>query len=284
MNKWQFLIVSLVGSVLTFNAWAMSNARSLKVVVSIPPQKYLVTRIGGDHVSVSIMVKPGQNPESYEPTPKQMAEVEHADLYFRIAVPFENVWIDRIISNSPKLDVIGCCGPIDINSTDGEHPEDAHVWTSPENARVLAKIIFDALVKTDKENSEFFTKNYNGLIHDLDELDSYIRTRLENLQNRYLVVVHPAWGYFARTYDLEQISVERHGSEVRARALMELVDLIREHHIKQIYSQKQYSSETMKVLAKEAGARLVELDPLAENYIDNMRYVADMIATTDTAQ
>ncbi len=258
--------------------------KPIKVFVSIAPQKFLVEKIGGERVDVSVMVKTGQNPETYEPTPRQMAELEKADLYFRIAVPFEDVWIDRIAANNNKLKIIGCCDAINIHGTDHEQQNDLHVWTSPGNAKILAKIISDALIETDSGHSGFYEEHYQELLAELTELDRYIKTKLQGLKNRYIVVVHPAWGYFTDAYDLEQISVERHGVEVRAKTMTELVDFIRNNHIKQLYTQKQFSSGSIKMLASETGARLVELDPLAENYIDNLRHVADCIASAGIKQ
>lgn len=254
------------------------------VFVSILPQKYLVERVGGERVKVNVMVRPGLNPETYEPTPKQMAELSNADLYFRMAVPFESVWIKRISSLNPDIRIIECCGDLVINDPvthDHESHEglanDAHVWTSPQNAIVLAGIIKSALSEFEPDSSVYFENNYRLLLSDLNDLDQYIRTELTGINNHYLIVAHPSWGHFAEAYGMQQISIEQHGAEIKARQLSKLVEFARKENIHTIYTQKQFNNASAKILAREINGRIVELDPLSEDYINNLRHVTQVI-------
>ena len=259
---------------------------TIKVFVSILPQKYLVERIGGKRVNVSVMVKPGLSPETYEPTPKQMAELHDARLYFRIAVPFESVWIQRIRDLNPQIRIIECCGiPDSAGSNAGHHAgsdtrftRDAHVWTSPKNAIVLAGIIKSALSEYDPEANEYYAVNYNMLVNDLDLLDAFIRKELADIKSPYFIVSHPAWSHYAAEYGLEQISIERHGTEVRAKELSRLVEFARKWNIHTVFVQKQFNSASARTLAREINGKIVELDPLAEDYIKNLRQVTQAIA------
>src|SRR5690606_36124019 len=97
--------------------------------------------------------------------------------------------------------------------------DDAHFWTSPRNAIVLAELIRSALADFEPGSAGYFEKNYMELVSDLKELDRYIRTALNDIENRYLIVAHPSWGHFAEEYGLQQISIEQHGSEIKARQL-----------------------------------------------------------------
>ncbi|OQX34107.1 MAG: hypothetical protein B0D96_10235 [Candidatus Sedimenticola endophacoides] len=81
-------------------------AAAPRVFVSIPPQQYLVEGIAGDLLEVEVMVGPGQNPATYEPLPRQMARLSGALLYYRIGVPFERVWMTRLLANNPSLEVL----------------------------------------------------------------------------------------------------------------------------------------------------------------------------------
>jgi zinc transport system substrate-binding protein len=256
----------------------------VNVFVSILPQKYLVERIGGERVTVSIMVRPGLNPETYEPTPKQMSGLSDADIYFRIAVPFESVWIKRISSLNPYLRIIECCGDLVIKDPVTHDHEfhtglvnDAHVWTSPQNAIVLAGIIQSALSEFEPQSAKLFENNYRILVSELDDLDQYIRTELASINNRYLLVAHPSWGHFAVAYGLQQIPIEQHGVEIKAKQLSRLVEFARREKIQTVYIQKQFNSASARVLANEINAGIVELDPLAEDYINNLRVVTQAI-------
>ena len=267
-------------------AVAANTEGKINVFVSILPQKYLVERIGGNRVDVSAMVKPGLSPETYEPTPKQMAALNTARIYFRIAVPFETVWIKRIKDLNPQIRIIECCG--DLNITDPAHQDhgkfntryanDAHVWTSPENAIVLAGIIKSVLSEYDPGSAEYYSANYNILVNDLGALDAFIRNELAGIKNRYFIVSHPSWGYFAEAYGLEQISIEQHGTEVRAKKLSRLIEFARQREIHTVFVQKQFNTASAKTLAREINGKIVELDPLAEDYINNLGYVARAIA------
>lgn len=267
-------------------AVAANSKGTINIFVSILPQKYLLERIGGNRVNVSVMVKPGLSPETYEPTPRQMAALNDARLYFRIGVPFESVWIKRIRALNPQLKIIECCGELyvsdpadhDHSGFDTKFSGDAHVWTSPKNAIVLAGIIKSALAEYDPEASEYYSANYTVLVNDLDSLDAFIRKELADISNPYFIVSHPAWGHYAEAYGLEQISIERHGAEVRAKELSRLVEFARKWNIHTVYVQKQFNTGSAKTLAREINGKIVELDPLAEDYLNNLRYVTRAIA------
>ena len=248
----------------------------IKIFVSIPPQKFLVEQIGSNRVSVRTMVNPGSNPETYEPTPKQMAALSESQLYFKIGVPFETAWIDKIEKLNQDLIVIYYCDKIVSHKT-SSYDLDAHIWTSPKNAKFLATLIKNTLVGFGPQDKNFYENNYAILIDRLDALDRDIHNQLVQLNNRYLIVSHPSWGYFADTYNLKQLSIEQDGSEIRAKKLSRLIELAKAENIHTVYTQKQVNNASAKILAREIGAKLVELDPLAENYIENMRQVVTKI-------
>jgi len=274
---------------LLFALMDVSSAQAIdmvKVFVSILPQKYLVERIGGDRVHVDVMVRPGLNAETYEPLPRQMTALSEADVYFLIGVPFESIWIKKISAANPGLRIIDCChaltpkGLANVkHETDDvvRHAYDAHVWTSPRNAMLIADIMLHALTDIDSAASENYGKNHAALVQDLDDLDQFIKKQFTSLGNRYLMVAHPSWGYFADAYGLTQIPLERHGTEIRPRELSGLVNFARSNNIHTVYVDKQMNSASARLLARETGAGVVELDPLAEDYINNLKNVTQAI-------
>lgn len=253
----------------------------VRIHVSIPPQKFLVERIGGNRVDVAVLLKQGMSPESYEPTPRQMARLNSSSLYFRIGVPFEEVWIKQVAELNPELAIIPCCGSLGAithdHSNEEQYLKDTHVWTSPDNAKELARIIRDVLIEHDEVNTAIYSRNFDQLAEELDQLDLKIKHNLDEIRHRYLIVSHPSWGHFAERYHLNQVPIERHGSELRARELARLVNLINATGIKVIYVQPQYKTTAAKVLARETGASMIEIDPLAENYIENLEMISKLI-------
>jgi len=262
------------------------------IFVSILPQKYFAERVAGEHVKVSVMVGNGKSPATYEPTPKQMALLDNSQLYFKIGVPFESIWIDAISELNPDLEVIECCTElitrhdegnshehhVEVEHAEKEHAMDPHIWTSPANAKYIALKMKKALIDSYPVYAKEFEINYSRLIEDLDRLDQDIKSNLAHLKNRYIIVSHPSWGYYAEAYDLIQIPIEVEGKEVRAKSLAKLIEFARSKNINRVYVQKQFNKNSAEIIAREIAADVIELDPLAEDYIANLYSVTDAIS------
>jgi len=265
------------------------------IFVSILPQKYFAERVAGGHVKVSVMVGKGQSPATYEPTPKQMVLLNKSQLYFQIGVPFESIWIDAISELNSQLKIIECCTEIGTRHGEGHSHEhdvekvnakevnaiDPHIWTSPANAKHIALKMKKALIDIYPVHAKEFESNYSRLIEDLDRLDQDIKLRLAQLGNRYIIVSHPSWGYYAQEYDLIQLPIEVEGKEVRAKSLVNLIELAKSKNINRVFVQKQFNRNSAEIIAREIDAELIELDPLAEDYIANLYYVTDAISNSE---
>ncbi|NLV25115.1 MAG: zinc ABC transporter solute-binding protein [Deltaproteobacteria bacterium] len=287
--------ISLLFCILPAASWAKQEP--LPVFVSILPQKYFVERIGGEKVKVSVMVAPGRSPETYEPTPRQMAELSRARLYFTIGVPFESVWMKRLAANNPHLKLIDSSQGIPLlplpahhhhhhdeqghhSSGDGRNSgfHDPHVWTSPANAKIIAANILTAFREALPAHKEEFTVNYERLVADLELLEKEIGARLAPLKNRRFLVFHPSWGYFASDFGLEQIAIESGGKEPGARALAALIERAKRENIRVVFVQEQFSRTAAGTVAAAIGGRVAAVDPLAEDYFANLRRVAEVFA------
>lgn len=263
-------------------AGAASAAAPLPVFVSILPQKYFVERIGGEHVAVSVMVGPGQSPATYEPTPRQMTALSRARLYFSIGVAFEDVWMKRIQAANPALHLVPMQRGVALLPLTGPSGEpggkDPHTWTSPLRVKSMAANIRDALIETDPAHRGDYESNYRAFIAELDALDQNIRAILAPAEGKPFLVFHPSWGYFAKDYGLRQIPIEAEGKEPGAKALVRVIDLGKREGVKVIFVQTQFSRRTAETIATAIGARVVAVDPLAENYPQNLLRVAHEFA------
>jgi zinc transport system substrate-binding protein len=265
-----------------------TSEERIKVFVSILPQAYFAERIGGERVNISVMVGPGQSPATYEPRPKQMAELSQAKLYFRIGVPFESVWIKRISEANPVMRVIDTRRGIRLlpmqahdhlnTPADGAAVEDPHIWLSPRLVKIQAENIADALTAADPAHAAYYKDNLKALQNDLDKLDQEIVRMLSHLKTRKFMVFHPAWGYFAHDYGLEQRAIEIEGKEPSAKSLAHLIEEAKHEDIKVIFVQKQFSKESAEAVARSIGGRVVRVDPLARDYLSNMREIAGAFA------
>jgi zinc transport system substrate-binding protein len=254
-------------------------ASEVNIFVSILPQQYFVEKVGSEYVDVHVMVGPGQNPATYEPTPQQMVALANADIYFNIGVPFERAWLDKIRSSNEKLIIIECCKTIS-NLTEHSHNDayhDPHVWTSPKKVILIVKLIEKSLKKINEKNGSNYEKHASEFIDELNELDNIIKSKVAVLKNKKLIVSHPSWSYFADEYGFSQISIEQEGKEIQARSMVRLIELAKEENIRAVFVQSQFNSKAAKIIANEIDAVVLELDPLAFNYIENMNDVVDKI-------
>ncbi|MCF6334515.1 MAG: zinc ABC transporter substrate-binding protein, partial [Spirochaetales bacterium] len=190
----------------------------LSVFVSIEPQRNFVEKIGGQYISTEVMVKPGQNPATYEPTPGQITKLGKSRIFFTIGVPFENAFIKKIESSLPDLKIIDTAEGISKrkiedhnheNSTSEQRKElpDPHVWMSPVLVKNQALVIVNALTLLAPEKSDYFKQNYNIFIRELDQLNMDIEKILEPLKGKTMFVYHPSFGYFTDLYGLKQEAV-----------------------------------------------------------------------------
>lgn len=162
---------------------------------------------------------------------------------------------------------------------DEEHEAhaDPHVWLNPVLAITMARNISDALIAMDKANKDFYLKNFQKLMNDLLAFDESAKNELAGLKNRKFVVYHPAWGYFAEHYDLEQISIERNGKEPKIDEMASTVKMIKDENIKVIFADPNRSQKSAQVLASQTGAKVELLDPLGYNLLENLKIAVKAI-------
>jgi len=287
------LALSLLLSGCAGNKTIMDDAGKLPVTVSIVPQAYFVERIGGDHVSVSVMVEPGASPATYEPKPEQLVALSKSAAYFSIGVPFETIWLDKIASANPEMLLVDTIAEIERIPLDAhhhgededeeEHEEEAgapdpHVWLSPGLVSLQAQAMAEALIQLDPDHQSDYETNLDGFLADIDQLDGDIRETLAGVQGIQFMVFHPSWGYFADSYGLEQIAVEVGGQEPSAQELAHLIEEAHHEGIRVVFAQPEFSTSDAETIAKEIGGEVLLVSPLAKNWLENMRTVAQTFA------
>lgn len=251
----------------------------LPIVASIAPLAYFAERIGGDHVSVSVMVPPGGNPHSYEPSPRQMARLGEAALFIKAGsgVEFELDWMDRFLSISPALKV--CNGVEGVRLLRLKHggcshhdePYDPHYWLSVANGIVIAKNVERALAALDPARSAEYEANFQKLLAELQLLDREIQQKLAGVKKRRFLVFHPAWGYYADSFQLEQIAVEEEGKTLTPRQMQRVIEKAKANDIGVVFVSPQFSRSQAETIALEIGGTTRSVDPLSSDYQDNLR-------------
>ena len=295
--------------VVTLASLPGAGSARTRVVVTIPPQAFFVERIGGDLVEVDVLVGPGQSPHSYEATPKQMARLVEADVYFTTGMPFEDALIERIHKLASDIEIVATDYPVPkrrMTLSEFEHGEhhlhdehheqnaesqddpsapathdggrpDPHVWMDPGLVKIQARVIAPALIRANPDHEQAYLDNLEAFLEELDALDARIADTLSELHGTRLYVFHPAFGYFADAYGLVQVPVETGGKEPSARRIAQLIERAREDGARMIFVQPQFSTLAAEAIAEAIGGAVVPIDPLARDYVANLERIADVV-------
>lgn len=267
---WQHRIVVAVLAIVTLTGCTSEYAGKPLVVVSVLPQAYFVRRIAGELVDVEALIPPGANPATYEPTVRQMRAFTDASLYVKVGhpnFPFESAWLDRLLGEAPELPVVDCSRGIQ------RLPGDPHVWLSPAVARSIAAHLAESLGTLLPAQEDLLQANLQSLLADIDELDDELRRELGEHSGGKILVFHAAWGYFVREYGLIQVAIEQGHREPTAQQLETLIEEAREEGLSRIFMQPQFPRRSAELLAEEIGAEVVTIDPLAPDWLANLRRV-----------
>lgn len=269
------------------------------VTVSILPQRYFVRRIVGDNYRVNVMIPPGHSPATYEPTPREMKTVSESVLYFRIGyIAFEGAWMDKIASlnkgmkivdTSVGVSLITGASPHSHGESEEDHPYnqpydqnddhdgiDPHIWLSPSAVKIQLKHILDAFLELEKDpgNRALYEANYRDFTADIDKLRAGNETILEPLAGKKFMVYHPAWSYFAREYGLVQFPIEIEGKTPGAADMKRIIDTAKRENIRVIFVQRQFDSHSARTVADEIAGKVVVMDPLDPDWLENMNKIA----------
>ena len=307
------LIISLLFSAAGSGLAAPSSP--LPVVVSIAPQKYMLERVAGEHVSVTVLVKPGADPHSYEPTPAQMRECAAARIYFTLGLPFEDAWLPRLEGSAKQILIVSTIRDVQRVSRNvheeeheekpghaGEAPGDAHthdhnaeehhdehdhasapdphVWLSPVLVEKMLPVIVEALSAAMPDKAEIFQANAAAFRDEIQAAHADLLALVAPIpqEKRVFLTFHPSWGYLAHDIDATELSIEVEGKEPGPKAMKAVIDAAREHALNTIFVEPQFPTAAAEAVAENIKAKVVRIDPLAENLLENWRLVGKELA------
>ncbi len=245
----------------------------VNVAVSILPQRYFVKKIGGDHVSVLVMAGPGENPLTYEPPKGQFRALAQRDIYFLMGIPSESAWLPQIAEAAPDIILA------DISQGIPKIDDDPHIWLSPRLVKIQAETIANALIEVDPGHESDYRANLAAFQIELDTLDADIQRIMDKngAAGKRFIVAHPAWGYFARDYGLEMISIPENATDSQLQDLAFKAD---EWGIDVIFYQRGFDEKSPQKLAMLIHGRPMPLEPLNPSWEPNLRSVSMMLAAT----
>ncbi len=250
------------------------------IYVSIAPIKYIVEAIVGSDFQIEVMVPAGGSPETFEPTPKQYIALNEAKAVMGTGlIDFERNLLSRINNKSKVVNLSegveimeGSCSHnhghqqecCEHEHEHHHHGVDPHIWTSPKQLQHMALNCYNAIEAIYPDSTQY-KQNYQALQQSLEELDSQVAGSILASGVKSFVINHPAYTYFARDYGVEQIAIEDDGKDPSTRRIGEIIERAREEGVTQILYQTQFPSSVVDVIAKDAGAESVSIDPLSED-------------------
>lgn len=310
---WQGLAWLLAAAVLAGCGTAEKPAAKGRptVAVSIPPQEWLVRQIAGDDVELITLVGPADDHHTYQPSDAQVSEVMRADVYFRLGVPFESgPWFAAIrdaglrivdLRRGIKLrdmEAHAHHGADDDQGHDHDHDDhsrdtplddpleadseqmgkDPHIWLTPQLLMTQLKTVAAALSDVQPDRRSHYERNLAAAIERLEQLDAEIRQILTPMRGKAFFIFHPAWGYFADEYGLEQVAIEVEGKEPSDRELTAVLTRARGKGVQVIFVQPQIAGQSARAVADELSIRVEQLDPLATDIPQAILQAAQAIA------
>lgn len=271
-----------------------ATGEKMEIYTTVYPLTYFTERIGGERVDVQSIYPPGSNEHTFEPTQQDMIGMAEADVVFYIGLGLEgfidsakktltneNVEFVATAESIPEADLADGHahdhgegteedhGHDHAEGTEEEHHDDhevdPHIWISPVLSQQIAESIKNELVAHDSENAEEYEANYEQLIGELEELDTSFRNMADAAEQKTFFVSHSAFGYWAKTYDLNQVAVAGLNSqdEPSQQELVGIVNQARELDIQYIAFEQNISSRLTEVIQKEIGAEAVQLHNLS---------------------
>jgi len=278
-----------------------ADSKPIKVVVPIEPYRFLVEQIGGDAVETIALVPETADPHHYSPTGKQMRFIADADVYFYAGLPFEEQNLKKFLHNSTARKVSLING-FQLLKSEHEHGDDAemdshdhemhahedsdhleqdpHVWTDPNRYKIQAQVICHFLSELNPSQLTVFKNNTTHLVRRLEDLDQQFRESLADDAGKRLLVFHPAWSYFCEAYGLEQVSVEKEGKPLGAKALATLLHSVDTRFFPILLIQPQMNAKMPEQLAREVGLEVAVVNPLAYDYFGAMETLLSVLKTS----
>jgi zinc transport system substrate-binding protein len=259
-------------------------AKALPVWVTIEPQAYFVSEVGGDAVQVRTLVRPGHCVELYAPSPRDMMALSRAAAYFRIGVPVEGVITSRLEAREKRLRFFGPVYEVQGHVHDHAHCEvcgsegaDPHTWLDPLQMIEYIDTIEAGLIELLPERAVHFRANAEHLKAELEDLHTSLDARFAQHSGRAFYINHPSLLHFAKRYGLEQRAIEHAGSAPAAKRMASLIKEARDSGVGAVLTQPEFGRSSAAVMADVLEVPMLEVNILGWDYFSNMRGLASAL-------
>lgn len=258
------------------------------MTVSIAPLAWIVEGLVDSSVVVNVLVPPGVSPETYEPSARQVEDLRRSEILFSVGlIDFEQQIESRLREVAPQTLLVRLADSLPLIQSLCGHAHhdhgghDPHVWLSPKMVRQMTGQVAQILLDKEICNPSEVIHRRDSLLALIDSLDTQIKTCFTHSNHNKLAIVHPSLGYFANDYGLTQLAIEIDGKEPSGLTIKSLIDTLRANHINTILYSEQNPATAARVIANEIGGSVEKFDPVAKDWLENMKHVTKIICKTN---
>ncbi|OGO11023.1 MAG: hypothetical protein A2Y53_00840 [Chloroflexi bacterium RBG_16_47_49] len=295
-NKISPTLLLVLGMILALTSCqqlsSFSETSGLKVIATTSLVGDVVSQVGGDKISLEVLLPLGTDPHSFSPTPQDASEIADATIVFANGVGLEDFLqplMDNIGDSSKIVEVshgIDFQSLVDEDSQSSQPVDDPHTWMDPNNVIIWVDNIVRVLSKQDPNNAAYYLDNGQSYQAKLRELDQWIRSEVSKIpeQNRKLVTDHLVFGYFSDRYGFTQVGAIIPGfsslAEPSAQDIAQIEDVIHLLGVKAVFISVGVNANLAQRISDDTGTRLAflymhslsDIGGEADNYIDFLRY------------
>ena len=290
----KLMIVALIAALLLTIPAAMAEGK-LSVVCTDFPCYDFARQAAGDRAEVTMLLKPGTEAHSYDPSPADILAIGGADLFVYVGGE-SDAWVDNI------LDSFGDDAPARLrmmdrvnglieededaheHAHDGEPEYDEHIWTSPVNAMRMVEATAEALCAVDPAHAQGYTANAQAYGDAIGALDQEIRAIVEGAARREMVFADRfPFAYFAREYGIDTLAAFPSctaDTEPSAQTVMALIDRIARDRLPAVYVIEMSTQAVARTIAEETGVEILTMQSMQtvsqEDFESGATYVSIM--------
>ena len=282
------LLPALVALIVVFSCRSGGKDASPTLIVTIEPVRFVVEAIAGENFRVQTLMPRGASPETYEPTPHQMMQLNSCALLFCSGnLGFEQTQLPRMLENTPSLRMVSLSDGI-APLFEPDNPRglsqsiDPHTWMCTDNLRIMASNACKALCSLDSLHAPDYESRLRQFYTRMDSLDSRLVDELKPVQNRTFLIFHPALGYMARQFGLKQLALEHDGKEPSPARLEELIRLCRAEDVRVAFVSQEHAGQAAHRLAEELTIPVENINPLDYDVPAQLLLIAEILRRNAT--
>ena len=269
----------------------IKQSEKLTVVTTIFPLYDFARAIGGENISVKMLIKPGAEVHSYDPLPSDMRAVYDSDLFLYIGGESDK-WVNNLIDGT-KANSLALIDTIEHNhqhTHHGHNHADEHIWTSPDNAVLMLKEICESMIKIDGKNADIYTKNCDEYIKEINLASKETSNTVSQYKNPFILVADRfPFSFFAKQYSIEYEAAFDGcavSTDISLKTMSRLTETIKQNKIKTVFCTELSNKNIANALKEELGVQIIELhsahNVTLDDFVNGITY-ADIMRRNNSA-